>query len=166
VNEGGLRCRKVGLLVLLMLAGCAGGTGGGIPPLLPRSGATPGWPYGESGRGTVQHLPSGAEDPDYGWTPSLPVPLGGSEWGESEVWDRQMSYLNSLWGPEGQILFYERLGSCCPFDHPGAPLDRGTLDVYEIKWDGLVSPRHLYLDRFREGAVLLPAGLTSKVPPR
>ena len=153
------------LSICLLLAACAGPGSDHLPPLLPRAGGEPGWPFGESGRGPVRHLPSQSRDRDYGWDPSHPVPLGGADQGENEVWARPRSYQNSLWGPDGQILVYERLGYCCPFDHPGAPLDRGTLDVYEVTWDGLEEPRHLYLDRFRAGEVLIPAGLTSRVPP-
>ncbi len=164
-RRGGRGAAPAFLLALSLAAGCAGKGGETLPPLLPQGGAGPGWPFGESGRGSVRHLADHARDPGYGWEHSRPVPLGGFELGEDEVWVRQRSFLNSLWGPSGEILFYERLGACCPFDHPGAPLDRGTLDVYEVTWDGLEVPRHLYLDRFRRGEVLIPRGLTSHVPP-
>ena len=153
------------LSCLVFLAACAGPGSVRLPPLLPRAGGEPGWPFGESGRGPVTHLSEQADDEDYGWKPAHPIPLGGADQGANEVWARQRSFLNSLWGPGGQILFYERLGSCCPFDHPGAPLDRGTLDVYEVTWDGLQAPRHLYLDRFRVGEVVIPVDLTSRIPP-
>ena len=75
----------------------------------------------------------------------------------------QVRYLNSLWGPQGETIFYERIGTCCPFQMYGAPLDKGMLDIYTLTWEGQAEPRHLYLDGFRTGVVRIPAGLTTKV---
>ncbi len=158
---------------LIILAGlgsgaCTGTRPGVRPQLLvneTRSGM--GQPFGESGRGPVLYLPRTASNPRYGWTPRRPVGLGGfgAVVPEPTAQERQIRYLNSLWGPDGQTIFYEHIGTCCPFTSFGAPLDRGVINVYALRWDGLEEPRHLYLDGFREGDVSIPRGLTSKIPP-
>jgi hypothetical protein len=126
-----------------------------------------GRPYGESGGRPVQHLAGTAERDTYGWRYTDPVMLGGYDLDpaqdESEL--RQIRFLNSLWGPGGETVFYERVGTCCPFLFFGAPLDKGVLDIYALTWEGSGEPRHLYLDRYRTGPLLIPIGLTCRVPP-
>jgi hypothetical protein len=126
-----------------------------------------GWPYGESGRGPVQLIEETSTDPRYGWTTRKPVQLGGfdAEPPEEDSLARQVRYLNSLWGPEGETIFYERIGTCCPFQMFGAPLDKGMLDIYALTWEGVDHPRHLYLDGYRTGAVKVPDGLTTRIRP-
>ncbi len=156
------------ILLLVIAAGCAGSRGGALQPLIvDETESRMGWPYGESGRGRVRHLPKTARKAGYGWSHRNPVATGGfaAPPGGETIIERQIRYLNSLWGPEGQIIFYEYVGTCCPFTHYGAPLDRGVLNVYALRWEGLAEPRHLFLDGFREGEVLIPKGLTSKIPP-
>ena len=126
---------------------------------------SPGWPWGESGAGPLMHIAESARDPRYGWTEARPIRLGGYPLGLTEAAERQIRYLNSLWGPRGQVLLYEKVGTCCPFDWPGAPMDRGTLDVFELRGEGFDPPRHLYLDPYREEIPRIPLGLTSRVPP-
>jgi hypothetical protein len=106
-----------------------------------------------------------ARDPSYGWNYEEPPGLGGYDAvpPEPDGDHRQIMFLNSLWGPEGETVFYERIGRCCPFQVYGAVLDRGMLDVYALTWDGLPEPRHIFLDRYRVGPLRIPVGLTTKV---
>jgi hypothetical protein len=126
-----------------------------------------GWPYGESGRGPVQYLAGKASNESYAWNYADPVMLGGYDRdpARDDSEQRQIRFLNSLWGPGGETVFYERVGTCCPYPFTGAPLDKGTVDVYALTWEGSGEPRHLYLDRYRNGPLLIPIGLTSRVPP-
>lgn len=154
--------------LFLMIAGCAGSRPGAPPHLLvetTRSGQA--WPYGESGRGPVRHMEELSKEKRYGWIEKKPVRLGGYNTQNPELsrFERQIRYLNSLWGPNGEIIFYERVGTCCPFEVYGAPLDKGLLDVYALTWDGQDNPKHLYLDGYREGVVKIPYGLTTKIRP-
>jgi hypothetical protein len=159
--------KPVALLVLI-LASCAGPSGVSPPRLLvetTRDGQ--GWPFGESGRGPVLDLSETADDPRYGWTSKKPVELGGFDTRppEEESLARQVRYLNSLWGPRGETIFYERIGTCCPFQMFGAPLDKGMLDIYALTWEGQERPRHLYLDSYHTGTIRIPESLTSRVRP-
>lgn len=154
--------------LLLVTPGCGHRAAPPPPDLIVLSTTTGrGWPFGESGGGTVMSMAGTADDPGYGWRHDRPVMLGGRDLDPTGATAeaRQVRYLNSLWGPGGEIVFYERIGTCCPFEHPGAPLDKGTLDVYTLTWDGAPGNRQLYLDGFRTGPVLIPVGLTTRVPP-
>ena len=166
-GDGPLRCSFRLFPILLLLCSCAtASTPGSFPHLLVEASESGrGWPFGESGRGPVQILTETSREEVYGWTSKKPIGLGGYD---SEVTgqgplERQQRFLNSLWGPNGDIIFYERIGACCPFDLFGAPLDKGMLDVYALTWDGLAEPEHLFLDRYREGPVRIPVGLITKV---
>ena len=155
------------VILMLLLTSCAGSSAWSTPPLLveaTRDGQ--GWPFGESGHGPVRNLEETSTDPRYGWSARRPVELGGFD-AEPPGDDRlalQVRYLNSLWGPQGETIFYERIGTCCPFQMYGAPLDKGMLDIYTLTWEGQEEPRHLYLNGFRTGTVRIPRGLTTKVP--
>ncbi len=157
------------LVGILLVAGCAAGTSPDTPPrlLVEASQSGRGWPFGESGDGPLLLLTATSRNEDYGWTPKKPVSPGGydSEAQGQGGLVRQQRYMNSLWGPHGETIFYERIGTCCPFDLYGAPLDKGMLDVYALTWNGLAKPKHLYLDRYREGPLKIPVGLTTKVKP-
>jgi hypothetical protein len=156
------------ILFLTLTGGCAGTAPGALPRLLAettREGQA--WPYGESGRGPVRYIEETSTDNRYGWTPRKAIRLGGFDATGSEEGrlERQIRLLNSLWGPDGEMIFYERVGTCCPFQFFGAPLDKGMLDVYALTWDGQPEPVHLYLDGYREGPVRIPRGLTTRIKP-
>ncbi len=174
MNGGRLSIRRTAFPVLLLLPALTA-TGACAhrrllpPPQLVVSATAQGrgWPYGESGGGEVQHLARTAEHDSYGWRHTDPVMLGGYNIDPAQDTSepRQTRFLNSLWGPGGETVFYERVGTCCPFQFFGAPLDKGLLDVYTLTWEGSKEPRHLYLDRYHTGPLLIPTGLTSRVPP-
>ncbi len=156
------------LLSLILASGCAATAPGAPPRLLAettREGR--GWPYGESGRGPVRHLEETSINSRYGWTSRKAIRLGGfdAQGLEEGRVERQIRLLNSLWGPGGEMVFYERVGTCCPYQVFGAPLDKGMLDVYALTWDGQLEPVHLYLDGYRVGPVKIPRGLTTRVKP-
>jgi hypothetical protein len=69
-------------------------------------------------------------------------------------------YLNTLRGPEGQPIEYERLGACCygP-DHPAA---KGPVDIYRIRVDGVSKEIFLFLDGYKEWTTELPMGFQQR----
>ena len=151
--------------LLLLVLGCAGSQT--RPSMIPVEASVDGrgWPFGESGLVPVMSIGETSRSRSYGWSEKNPIKLGGYDpvMGPASGQERQVWFLNSLWGPEGETVFYERIGTCCPFQHFGAPLDRAMLDVYSLTWEGLPEPGLLYMDRYRDGPVRVPAGLTTKI---
>ena len=113
-----------------------------------------GYPYGASDAGPWQPLTRVAETADYGYTEARPIKCGGGPAGERQ-------YLNSLRGPQGQVLQHERAGSCCHFDMPSSEFG-GMLDVYDVTWDGGAKPVQLYLNMYESEELLIPRGLTGR----
>lgn len=71
-------------------------------------------------------------DPEYGYTPQKPIFTGGKFVNGSA---RQWRFLMSLLDPGGQRVYFERLGSCCPFRDPKGTRT-GLVDVYGIIMKG------------------------------
>ena len=84
-----------------------------------------------------------AADSTYGYSQANPIKVGGFKEGRRA--ELQHEYLRALRGPDGQMVRYERRGSCCPYDTPNGMMGRGLLDVYEGTYDGLATPIVLYL---------------------
>lgn len=95
-------------------------------------------------------------DETYGFTEKNPIRVGGT----SPANERR--FLNSIFGPEGQKLTYERLGSCCHFKTPNGMLDTGLLDMYEVKYEGLKEPVVIYIDMYDYAPLAAPKGFTLK----
>ena len=96
------------------------------------------------------------DDKGYGRTPEKPINVGV---GASE----QHKYLNSLAGPNGELLEYTRLGACCPFEDPALPFGGGLLDIYQVIYEGASEPVNLYLNLYHEDDKLyIPVGFTSR----
>jgi hypothetical protein len=93
-------------------------------------------------------------DLEYGYSPALPVSVGG---GTAMGAMRERYYLETLRGPEGQVLRYHRLGS--QQDPSGVPLD-----LYEVAFDGQGQPVVLFIDMYREAALKAPAGFKLDQP--
>ncbi len=108
----------------------------------------------------VMHLSQVSKDPAYGYTEGLPVMVGG---GFGTGSDRTYKYLNTLRGPNGQPIKYNRVGTCCSFKTPNSPFGdgQGLLEVYQITVPGTESPKRLYFNWYDEGAVLVPVGLSA-----
>jgi len=96
-------------------------------------------------------------DSTYGYTEANPIRVGAT----SPANERR--YLNSIYGPQGQVLKYERAGSCCDFKTPNGMLNEtGLLDMYEVTYHGLEEPVLLYLDMYDYAPLAAPVGFTLK----
>lgn len=99
-----------------------------------------------------------AKDPTYGYSKDVPVPVGG---GFGEGSHNVYRYLNALLGPDGQVVHYVRVGTCCPFKTPKSPFDgEGLLEVYEVSYEG-GKPVRLYFNWYESGELCIPKGLTA-----
>jgi len=100
-----------------------------------------------------------AADEDYAYTPESAVPVGG---GFSKGSKNTYRFLNSLLGPEGQKVHYQRIGTCCEFETTNSPFgDTALLEVYEINFEGSDEAIRLYFNWYDPGEVLIPFGLTA-----
>ena len=116
-------------------------------------------PRGSSGDAPALELQLRTADPTYGFTASNPVRVGGFR-SVGSLSERR--FLNALWGPEGQPIEYERLGSCCPFELDGTDPRGGLLDVFHVSYEGIDDPVVLYLDPYRSGEVRVPVGFAGR----
>src|SRR4051794_1574718 len=104
-----------------------------------------------------------AESADYGYSEKVPVAVGG---GFSEGGHNVYRYLNALAGPQGQIIHYTRVGTCCAFKTPDARFDgTGLLEVYEVTYEGLPKPNRLYFNWYGAADPQIPVGLTTPQGP-
>jgi hypothetical protein len=109
-------------------------------------------------RGTMP-LSRVATSGSYGYSAMAPVKVGG---GFDKGADRTYQFLNSLRGPNGEDISYDRVGTCCTFDTPNSPFEgKGLLEVYVISYPGLDQPKRLYFNWYDAGEVLIPIGLTA-----
>ncbi|WP_210515398.1 hypothetical protein [Hymenobacter terricola] len=100
-----------------------------------------------------------SKDETYGFTANNPVRVGG---GREAGARNQQRYLNALLGPHGEVIEYERQGSCCAFKIPAEGIDNeGQLDVYSLTWKGRKEPLKLYLNMYEDGPLAAPMGLSA-----
>jgi len=99
-----------------------------------------------------------AEDPAYGYSEKLAIKVGG---GFGKGSENTYRFLNALRGPDGQVVHYKRLGSCCQFKTENSPLgDTGLLEVYEISYEG-GKPVELYFNWYESEKPMVPVGLSA-----
>lgn len=155
-----------GLALVLGLTSC--GTSAPAEKQLPTmvgrvSSEGRGYPYGRSDEEPYVHLEELATDDQYGYTPEKPVKVAGLTLeGVTSGPQKEKAFLNSLRGPQGQVIEYERLGSCCPVESQNSPWGMALLDVFAITWEGAKEPVVLYLNFYDAGELLVPKGFTPR----
>lgn len=94
-----------------------------------------------------------SSDTTYGYSKDNPIRVGG-DWLDGP--GRERAYLDSLSGPDGELVSYERLGS----------LNHGDtiLDEYELSYTGASSPAILYLDEYSYAELMAPVGFICWMP--
>jgi hypothetical protein len=88
-------------------------------------------------------------DDSYGYTKDNPVKIGGGAFGGPA---RERAYLDTLLGPEGQTISYERMGS--------ESYEDTILDAFTITYAGLSTPIVIYIDEYSFEALKAPLGFT------
>lgn len=96
-----------------------------------------------------------ASDPNYGTSQELPIRVGNTNLYDGAA--REEAYLQTLRGPNGELVRYERLDALML-------ADQSILDVYQVSYDGLEKPLTLYLDMYSYEMLLLPQGFTCAEP--
>ena len=132
------------------------------PPEVPVSaGAGLGIPNGRSaGIEPFARLDAYSIDPGWGFSRERPIRVAGlyPQSGPRS----EKAFLSALRGPKGEILSYERKGSCCRFSAQNG--NEGMLDIFEITRLGRAEPIVLYLNMYDPGPREVPAGFTFRLP--
>ena len=93
----------------------------------------------------------------YGYSEDDPVKVGGFDRGEGPR--REQQYLYMLCGPNGEVLHFTRMGSCCFFKRSFLG-GYGLLDKYALTHKGIEDTLYIYLDMYRtDGIPKVPKGL-------
>lgn len=74
-------------------------------------------------------------------------------------------YFNALAGPNGEVISYKRVDTCCPFPTKHDKMGGGLLAIYEVKWEGQTTPVKLYFNIYERGKIVCPIGLSIKNQP-
>ena len=93
-----------------------------------------------------------ATDASYAFTQANAVRVGGGAFGGP---GRANAYLDTLLGPAGQAVTYERIGS--------APFDDTILDIYRLSYAGMAQPADIYIDQYAFETLYAPAGFTCRI---
>ncbi|KAF2337582.1 MULTISPECIES: 2-dehydro-3-deoxyphosphooctonate aldolase [Flavobacterium] len=101
-----------------------------------------------------------AKDKKYGYDPDYPVNIFFQNTNNETL--NESRFLNALAGPNGEVITYTRLETCCPFPTKRSNMGAGFLNVYELKWEGQKKPVKLYLNIYEKGILMVPVGLRLK----
>lgn len=101
-----------------------------------------------------------ANDSKYGYNQDYPINLGF----ENEKFSpKNITYFfNALTGPNGEKIQYEKVDSCCPFPTKKSVMGAGTLEIYQVIFEGSDKKILLYINIYEKGKVLCPKGFLIK----
>lgn len=101
-----------------------------------------------------------SKDKKYGYDKDYPINVFFKSINNENI--NAQRFLNALAGPQGQVITYNKIETCCPFPCKKSNMGAGFLDVYEISWEGQNKPILLYINIYEKGDLLVPIGLTLK----
>ena len=101
-----------------------------------------------------------ATDAKYGYDKDYPINIYYRNTANDTI--NQKRFFNALTGPNGEKIFYEKIGVCCPFPSTNSVSGAALLDIYEVKWVGQKSPITLYLNIYEKSPIMVPKGLGLK----
>lgn len=111
-----------------------------------------------SSKGNSSDTSSNSVDETYGYSEKNAIKVGGFENGPQN----ERNYLNSLTGPNGEVVQFKRTGSCCDFKTPKSPLGIGLLDMYKVWYTGKKDTVLLYINMYDKGKLKAPKGFIMK----
>jgi hypothetical protein len=101
-----------------------------------------------------------ASDNKYGYNQDNPINLGFEN---EKISPKNIAYFfNALTGSNGEKIQYEKVDSCCPFPTKKSVMGAGTLDIYQVTFEGSDKKRLLYINIYEKGKVLCPKGFSIK----
>ena len=92
-------------------------------------------------------------DPTYGYTEANAIRVGGDAFGGPA---RATAYLDTLRGPAGETVIYQRGGS--------SSYEGTILDAYAVFYDGAAQPVTLYIDQYTFETLYAPVGFACAAP--
>jgi hypothetical protein len=95
-----------------------------------------------------------ATDEKYGYDKDYPINLFYQNATNDSI--NQQRFFNALTGPNGEKVFYEKVGVCCPFPSTNSTSGAALLDIYEVKWLGQKKPIALYINIYEKGLIMVP----------
>lgn len=101
-----------------------------------------------------------ATDDKYGYDKDYPINIFYRNTANDSI--NQQRFFNALTGPNGEKLFFEKVGVCCPFPSKNSVSGAALLDVYEVKWVGQKTPITLYLNIYEKSPIMVPKGFGLK----
>lgn len=101
-----------------------------------------------------------ATDDKYGYDKDYPINIFYRNTANDSI--NQQRFFNALTGPNGEKLFFEKVGICCPFPSKNSVSGAALLDVYEVKWVGQKTPITLYLNIYEKSPIMVPKGFGLK----
>lgn len=101
-----------------------------------------------------------ATDDKYGYDKDYPINIFYRNTTNDSI--NQQRFFNALTGPNGEKIFFEKVGVCCPFPSKNSVSGAALLDVYEVKWVGQKTPITLYLNIYEKSQIMVPKGFGLK----
>ncbi len=102
-----------------------------------------------------------ATDEKYGYDKDYPINIFYLKTTNDSI--NQHRFFKALTGPNGEKIFYEKVGICCPFPSKNSTSGAALLDIYEVKWVGQKTPITLYLNIYEKSPIRVPKGFGLKV---
>ena len=97
-------------------------------------------------------------DATYGYSEKNPIKVGGDINGPAN----EQKFLNSLTGPNGEVVEYSRSGSCCHFETRNSSFGMGMLDIYRVTYEGKKDTVKLYINMYDKAKLKAPVGFKFK----
>ena len=101
-----------------------------------------------------------ATDKKYGYHEDYPVNVGFTNL--KDGLNNQIRFLNALSGPNGEKVSYVKKEACCPFPTKKSDMGAGTIDMFEVTWEGNNKPVILYINKFEKGLLMIPMGFSAR----
>ena len=101
-----------------------------------------------------------AKDEKYGYDKDYPINVFHQTTTNDSI--NQKRFFNALTGPNGENIFFKKVGVCCPFPSKKSVSGAALLDIYEVKWLGQKTPVILYLNIYEKSALMVPKGFGLK----
>lgn len=101
-----------------------------------------------------------SKDEKYGYDADYPVNLGFMKFETAEI--NVKRYFGALTGPNGEEVTYTKVDTCCPFPTEKYNMGAGMLDIYEVTWAGLGTPKRIHINLYEKGKIVAPQGFGFK----